>query len=160
MARATLTIRDARPDDLPRLLDLLEELRENATPGVPWDRATDERTAEVWREILADPRRRFLIAQDDDDLIVGTADMIVVPNLTHAARPVAFVENVVVTHERRGNGIGRELMEEVLRSAQDAGCYKVQFLSNKSRTRAHSFYERLGFTPSSEGFRRYLSSSS
>jgi GNAT superfamily N-acetyltransferase len=109
----------------------------------------------VWQEILADPRRRFLIAEDRAR-IVGTADMIVVANLTHAARPVAFVENVVVTAERRGDGIGRRLMEEVLRRAELAGCYKVQFLSNKSRTRAHAFYERLGFEPSSEGFRRDL----
>jgi N-acetylglutamate synthase-like GNAT family acetyltransferase len=156
VARATLTIRDARPDDLPPLLDLLEELRDGATPGVPWDRATDDLTTRAWKEILADPRRRFLIAEDDGT-IVGTADVIVVPNLTHAARPVAFIENVVVTATRRGHGIGRELMEEVLRRAEAAGCYKVQFLSNKTRTRAHTFYERLGFEPSSEGFRRYLS---
>jgi N-acetylglutamate synthase-like GNAT family acetyltransferase len=155
VARSTLTIRDARSDDLPRLLDLLEELREGATSGVPWDRATDDFTNRVWNEILADPRRRFLIAEDGGT-VVGTADVIVVPNLTHAARPIAFVENVVVTAKRRGHGIGRELMEEVLRRAELAGCYKVQFLSNRTRTRAHAFYERLGFEPSSEGFRRYL----
>jgi N-acetylglutamate synthase-like GNAT family acetyltransferase len=155
VARATLTVRDARPEDLPRLLDLLEELREGATSGVPWARATDDLTNRVWDEILDDHRRRFLIAEEADG-VVGTADVIVVPNLTHAARRVAFVENVVVTAKRRGHGIGRELMEEVLRRAEAAGCYKVQFLSNRTRIRAHAFYERLGFEPSSEGFRRYL----
>jgi ribosomal protein S18 acetylase RimI-like enzyme len=155
VARGTLTIRDARPNDLPRLLDLLEELREGATSGVSWDRADDDLTTRVWSEILSDPRRGFLIAEDGG-VIVGTADMIVVPNLTHAARPIAFVENVIVTAKQRGHGIGRKLMEEVLRRAEAAGCYKAQFLSNKARTRAHAFYERLGFEPSSEGFCRYL----
>ena len=155
MARGPLTIREARSDDLEPLLDLLEELRDGATPGVPWDRAPGDRTAEVFREVLADRRRRFLVAEEAGEL-VGTADVVVVPNLTHAARPVAFVENVVVTSGRRGHGIGHALMEEVLRVADEAACYKVQFLSNKGRTRAHSFYARLGFQPSSEGFRRYL----
>jgi ribosomal protein S18 acetylase RimI-like enzyme len=157
VARGALTIRDARTDDLPRLLDLLEELREGATPGVPWDRASEERTGSVWQEILADPRRRFLVAEDDDGTILATADVVIVPNLSHAARPVAFVENVVVTRGRRGEGIGRQLMDDVVAHAEAAGCYKVQFLSNKTRTRAHAFYARLGFEASSEGFRRYLS---
>jgi len=155
VARGPLTIREARPDDLEPLLDLLEELRDGATPGVSWDRAPGERTAAVFHQVLADGRRRFFVAEEGGEL-VGTADVVIVPNLTHAARPVAFVENVVVTSGRRGNGIGQALMEEVLRAAEEAGCYKVQFLSNKGRTRAHSFYTRLGFEPSSEGFRRYL----
>ena len=148
-------IRTAHDGDLPGLLDLLEELRDGGTPGVPWDRADRAHADGVWHEILADPRRTFLVAEADGE-IVGTADLVIVPNLTHAARPVAFVENVVVTEARRGRGIGHALMTEVVARAEADGCYKVQFLSNKGRTRAHAFYRRLGFEPSSEGFRRYL----
>jgi hypothetical protein len=33
------------------------------------------------------------------------------------------------------------------------GCHLVQLTSDKRRTRAHRFYQRLGFTAVSEGFK-------
>ena len=153
--RLTLRIRSARGDDLPRLLDLLEELRVGSTSGVAWDRADDDRSARTFDAILADPHRAFLVAEADGQ-IVGTADVVLVPNLTHASRPVAYVENVVVAEGRRGEGIGRALMDEAIRRAEAAGCYKIQLLSNDGREGAHVFYDRLGFERSAQGFRRYL----
>jgi GNAT superfamily N-acetyltransferase len=150
-----LRIRTARPGDLTRLLALLSELRERATAGVVWEQAAREEAEGAWNEILTDPRRTFLVAELGGE-IVGTADMVVVPNLTHRARPLAFVENVVVTSARRGDGIGRALMVEVEARARDAGCYKLQLLSNELREDAHRFYESLGFRASARGYRRYF----
>jgi GNAT superfamily N-acetyltransferase len=148
-------IRRARVDDLPALLDLLDELQERATPGVPWKRGDAVWTATVWEEVLSDPRRVYLVAEEDDRL-VGTADLVLLPNLTHGARPIAFVDNVVVTTDRRGAGVGRALMDDIMRRAETEGCYKVQLLSANGRSRAHAFYEGLGFEASSRGYRRYL----
>lgn len=63
------------------------------------------------------------------------------------------MERVVIDAQRRGRGIGAALMDEVVARARSAGCYKLTFLSNKRRSRAHPFYRRLGFEPTSEGFR-------
>ena len=93
---------------------------------------------------------------EEDERVVGTVDLIIVPNLTHGARPIGFVENLVVTTGRRGDGIGRALMADVMSRARTEGCYKVQLLSAIGRSGAHSFYEELGFEPSSRGYRRYL----
>lgn len=67
-----------------------------------------------------------------------------------------IVENVVVDTGARRQGVGQALMDDVLRRARDASCYKIQLLSRKGRSEAHAFYERLGFEASAEGFRRYL----
>jgi ribosomal protein S18 acetylase RimI-like enzyme len=154
-ANVTTRIRRARLDDLAELLDLLDELQEGATPGIPWGRGDAVWTATVWEEILTDPRRVYLIAEEDDR-VVGTADLLILPNLTHGARPIAFVENVVVTTDRRGDGIGRALMDDIMSRAEAEGCYKVQLLSANGRSGAHAFYEDLGFEASSRGYRRYL----
>jgi GNAT superfamily N-acetyltransferase len=122
---------------------------------VPWDRADTGHAETVLQRIIDDPRRSFFVAELEGEL-VGTADLLIIANLTHGARPVAFVENVVVDENQRGASIGQALMNEVIERARAEGCYKVQFLSNKDRTRAHAFYRRMGFSPSAEGFRLYL----
>jgi len=155
LARGPLTIREVRPDDLEPLLDLLDQLSEGVPSGVSWDHAPLEHSADVVRRIIEDPQRHLLVAEEAGS-IIGSADVLIVPNLTHAARPFASLENVVVSEARRGSGVGSALMEEVLRLARENDCYKVQFHSDRRRTRAHALYERLGFEPSSVGFKRYL----
>ena len=149
------TIRTARLEDLPALLELLPQLREGATPGVTWEAADEAAATAAWEEILADPRRVFLVAELDGR-VAGTADLVIVPNLTHAARPIAYVENVVVDAAQRGRGIGRALMATCETRAVEAGCYKLQLLSNRYRDGAHRFYASLGYEDAARGFRRYL----
>jgi GNAT superfamily N-acetyltransferase len=36
-------------------------------------------------------------------------------------------------------------MDDAMRLAREAGCYKLALSSNRRRERAHAFYERLGF---------------
>lgn len=147
-----LVIRTAISEDLSSVLDLLDELREGVGRTDPPVRAEPPRLAEVWETIIRDQGRMFLVAELDR-VVVGTADMAIIPNITHDARPSAFVERVVVGEPHRGRGIGSALMEDVVARARSAGCYKVTFMSNKRRTQAHAFYRRLGFKSTSEGFR-------
>jgi GNAT superfamily N-acetyltransferase len=152
---SSIVVRDARREDLRSLLGLLEQLQEEATPFVPWPDVGEDDVAAFLDEILAQPGRAVLIA-DDDGEPCGALDLIVLPNLTHGAAPIAWIENVVVDESHRRRGVGRTLIEEATRRAADAGCYKVQLLSNRRRASAHAFYESLGFEPSAHGFRRYL----
>jgi len=84
---------------------------------------------------------------------VGTADVLVVPNLTHGGAPWALVENVVVDPQWRRRGVGRALLKHAVRVADDAGCHKLQLTSSNHRDDAHRFSERLGFTATATGFR-------
>jgi GNAT superfamily N-acetyltransferase len=104
--------------------------------------------------ILRTPGRTVLVA-DDGTRLIGTADVLIVPNLTHGGRPWAIVENVVVDWHAQGTGVGTALLTEALRLARDAGCYMLQLLSLNHRTEAHAFYQRLGLEPVAAGFRLY-----
>ena len=151
----TLKIRPAEPRDLPGVIALLRQLSDGRTPGVAWPVTTVEEGADVWTEVLAQPGRAFLVA-DEDGPLVGTVDLFILPNLTHGASPIAYMENVVVDRERRGSGVGLSLVSEVERRAREAGCYKIQLISHTAREQAYRFYEAVGFEPSATGFRKYL----
>ena len=145
-------IRRAQPSDLEAVITLLQQLSLDEPREDPRVRAAYET---AFRAIEADPRQTLLVA-DDDGRIAGTAAVIVIPNLSHAGSPYAVVENVVVDAACRGRGYGEALMRRAIELAREAGCYKLVLTSNRRRSDAHRFYERLGFTASHHGFRMDL----
>ena len=146
-------IRDAGDLDLDRMLPLLDELHGGSDATI---RKPTTGELDAWRQIRADPLHHVLLAQGDTDVPVGSLDLLIVNNLTRGGRPFGLIENVIVRAAARRQGVGRQLMEASVSRAREAGCYKVQFLSNRGRTSAHAFYEAIGFEQLAAGFRMYL----
>jgi len=142
-----LEVRRAGERDLDDILRLLNQLHPDF-PGAP--EVARERMAEIARQA----GRTLLVAAVGGN-VVATADLLVVPNLSHGGRPRAIVDNVVVDEAARGGGIGAALFAEIFRWTEDSGCYKVELVSLEHRRRAHAFYRRLGFEAMAIGFRRY-----
>jgi GNAT superfamily N-acetyltransferase len=144
-------VRLATEPDLPRLVELLAQLSLD-TPSEQRATPLSDSYRRAFDEVAADPRQQLFVVEDGGR-VVGSACLIVVPNLSHQGTPYALVENVVVDQGERSAGYGELLMRHAMAEAQRAGCYKLTLTSNKRRPAAHRFYERLGFTATSEGFR-------
>ena len=84
----------------------------------------------------------LLIARDDAGRIVGsmTLAMFRIPTGLRA-----WIEDVVVDQDARGQGVGRELNERALEIAREAGARTVDLTSRPSREAANRLYQRLGF---------------
>jgi GNAT superfamily N-acetyltransferase len=143
IAIRTATVGDV--DDIARLVAQLH-------PDHPSD---PSRNGEIFREMLRREARHLLVATEAGR-VVGTADLLIVDNLSHGGSPWGITENVVVDEGVRSRGVGRALMLEVQQRARAAGCYMIQLVSLKHRRDAHAFYQRVGFDPVAEGFRHYL----
>ena len=143
-----LVIRLATVDDLPAILALYSDL-DAAYGSTPDEGGVDD--LELWRQVMADTRQQVLVGEQAGE-IVGTVNLIIVPNLGHRGKPWAAVENVVVRGERRGQGLGTALMSEASRIARSRGCYKMVLTSNVARQQAHQFYRRLGWQQTHAGF--------
>ncbi len=142
-------VRLAKRQDIPRILELYEELTEE-TQTLP-----EETVDRIWDKMASMPGHALVVAEEDSQVLATTLVQIV-PNLSHDARPWAIIENVVVDHAQRRHGTGRIMMEYVVSLCRQAGCYKIQLMSQLKRREAHQFYRALGFQDSAVGFRLYL----
>lgn len=147
----TLSIRRATPEDLPRIVELLQQLsldapREEVASPLP------DAYRRAFEEVAADWRQQLLVAEAEGR-IVATLTLVVVPNLSYRGRPWAVIENIVVDAGERGSGYGETLMRHAVEEARRAGCYRVSLTCNKRRAEARRFYERLGFVATHEGYR-------
>ena len=148
-------IRPVRASDLSGLLQLYTELAEGREESVP---ATTGEGGQTLRAIIADPARHLLVAVLEGD-VVGSVDVIVIPNLTRHGRPWAIMENVVVAQRHRRAGVGAALVRSPLAEVAKAGFYKMQLHTGKQRYGAHAFYRALGMEAVAEGFKIYFSAS-
>jgi GNAT superfamily N-acetyltransferase len=145
-------VRLAAEGDLDTLLELYRDLAGAEASALPGDRAE---AAGVLAEILTDRSRHLVVAERDGE-VLGTADLLVVANLTHEGRPWAIIENVIVARDARRTGVGAAIFAHLIELARDAGCCKLELLSGKHRGEAHAFYRSVGFEAVAEGFKLYF----
>ena len=144
-----LAVRAAVESDLPRLLELLDQIDDSMYPTRR--EAGEAARLSVFRQIAADPSQHLLVA-DAGGRIVGTVHLIVIPHFSRTCKPSGLLESMVVEEAYRRKGVGAALLREAQRLARDAGCYKLALSSNLARRGAHRFYSRLGWKRTHYGF--------
>ncbi len=144
--------RTATRADLPAIIALLAD--EDAVVD-PSDVEVDEAYARAFEAIDADGRNEMVVL-DADGTILGYLQITYIPGLGRHGQERALIEAVRVRADRRGAGLGRELLAWSIERARARGCTLVQLTSNKRRTEAHRFYGSLGFVPSHDGFKLRL----
>jgi N-acetylglutamate synthase-like GNAT family acetyltransferase len=148
---SSTSVREAREEDLPRILDLLYQLTQTGSHPEPAPYALSERHRGVFEQFQDSPFFHLLVLEVDG-VIQGTLHLYLVPNIAHGAIPWAIVEHVVVDKDERSKGYGEILMAEAVRIAREAGAFKVSLGSSVLRTDSHRFYERIGFDAHQKGF--------
>jgi GNAT superfamily N-acetyltransferase len=156
LPRATVVLREAVAEDLPDLVALL------AADQLGAHRESLERTPEALRPyreafdaITADPAQLLLVAADGPRP-VGTLQLSFLPGLSRRGAWRAQIEAVRVHEDVRNGGVGAWMVGWAIDEARRRGCALVQLTTDKSRTAAHRFYERLGFVASHEGMKLAL----
>jgi ribosomal protein S18 acetylase RimI-like enzyme len=109
----------------------------------------------AFEEISADSRQLLVVAVDEQE-IVGTLQLTVIPGLSRRGARRAQIEGVRVSRRYRSRGLGAAMIQWAIRESAARQCVLVQLTSDKSRVDAHRFYERLGFAATHEGFKMSL----
>jgi GNAT superfamily N-acetyltransferase len=129
-----MATRTATPDDLPRIAELLAELR---------GREVSVSSIEAQFTHFNDDVRTSVVVIDDHDNVVGFA----VLNLVYKLPKIECrLDEVIVTAAARGNGYGRQLIEACEAWAWQRNADVLEFTSRPSREAANVMYQKLGFT--------------
>jgi GNAT superfamily N-acetyltransferase len=149
-----MTVRRAVDEDLDAIVRLLSDDPVSSARGDVADAADEPHYRRALRAILDEPGNDLVVVVDDAGSVVGTVQLTAIPGMARRGSTRLLVEAVRVDSSRRSGGIGGALMTWVVDVAAPAlGCSIVQLTSDRARTDAHRFYERLGFVPSHTGFK-------
>lgn len=107
---------------------------------------------DAFDRMAAQPGNYYLLAEIDGK-IAGCLQITVIHGLSRTGMSRGQIEGVRVAASRRGQGVGEALFREAIVRARAAGCGLVQLTTDKARSDALRFYERLGFTASHEGMK-------
>ncbi len=151
---SNLDIREARAEDLEAIIRLHEE-DELGSHGDAWTPETKPVYEAAFAAIARSSENVLFVAVEGGE-VVGTFQLTFIPNLTGRGTMRVKVESVKVKAARRSGGIGAKMMTFAEDYARSRGAAMLELTSNKTRTDAHRFYERLGFSRSHEGFKKKL----
>ncbi|MBM0277631.1 GNAT family N-acetyltransferase [Micromonospora tarensis] len=144
--------REAVRADLPAVIALLaDDVLGKARDFTEVDEAYER----AFADITADPRNQLIVAEQAGEL-VGCLQITYIPGLGRHGSERSLIESVRVRSDRRGQGLGRDLMTWAIDQARQRGCALVQLTTDRSRTDAHRFYLGLGFVSSHEGMKLAL----
>ena len=133
-----MRVRLATPDDAPVIGRLLHDFNteyEEDTPGA-------DALAERFKELLAGDETVALVVGDGPD---GFAVLRFRPSLYVDAQECYLAELYVIP-AKRGQGIGRALMDGVFEAARERGATHIDLNTSDDDVAARALYERLGFT--------------
>ena len=150
-----VVLRRAEASDVPGIVGLLAADQLGATRdgvGCAEDLAVYQAAFEA---IDRDPAHLLVVAQSGPG-IVATMQLSFLPGLARRGALRAQIEAVRVDETYRNRGLGAALFSWAIDESRRRHCALVQLTTDKSRTSAHRFYERLGFAATHEGMKLVL----
>lgn len=138
----SLDLRTATLDDEDAVLDLIEELF--APPGTRPPDYARERGVAGFRHAVENANADVLLAIEGET-VVGLASVYAeFPTMRFGWR--CWLEDMVVTSSRRGQSIGRALLDAATTWARGRGCVTLELSSATTRADAHRFYRSNGMS--------------
>jgi ribosomal protein S18 acetylase RimI-like enzyme len=131
-------VRSAEPADAPEVARLLHDFNteyDDPTPGV-------EVLTDRVRRMLSDDEMTVLLGGDGPD---GLAVLRFRPCFWIGAL-TAYLQELYVAPDRRGQGIGRALLEAAMETAREKGAKHMDLGTSTEDSAAIALYERYGFT--------------
>lgn len=135
-----MQITPANLSDIPALCELLELLFTQEADFKP-DREAQSRGLS---RIIGNPEIGLIVVARQGGRVVGMANLLYTVSTALGDR-VALLEDMVVSPNARGSGVGSRLLEHAIQLARLNGCKRITLLTDHDNEAAQRFYQRRGF---------------
>ena len=136
-----VVISECSREDVPSIIQLVGKLNAALShPAEGYSAGIGDRL----EYMIATPEMYRISAARFESSIVGYLLLVVYQSTLHSTGTGLICE-LVVSEEHRGKGIGRALVEDVFRFAEDKDLDEIEVGTECENTNARGFYERMGF---------------
>ncbi|MFD1601305.1 GNAT family N-acetyltransferase [Flavobacterium artemisiae] len=104
----------------------------------------------IFNENISNPKNVYLIAESENESLGFITFHI--QNLLHHCGLVGEIQEFFIDKNHRGKGVGRKLVAEILKYAEENNLKSIEVTTNKKRVENVAIYENLGFTLSHNKF--------
>ena len=109
----------------------------------------------TWQRLLDEREPTHAALAWNGDTAVGLVHFIY-PRSNWSIENSCYLQDLLVTEQSRGTGVGRQLIEFVYATAKADGCCKVHWLTHETNATAIQLYERIAERPGFIQFRKAL----
>ncbi|NIO00797.1 MAG: GNAT family N-acetyltransferase [Candidatus Latescibacteria bacterium] len=102
-----------------------------------------ECAAENFCQIINDPMHHVMVARVGTS-VAGLVNVAIRRTIVHR-KLSGLIDELVVSKEYSGRGIGRRLLLEAVNKCREIGCCEVEVSTERRNTRAREFYRNCGF---------------
>lgn len=129
--------------------DILGSQREQATNPLP------DNYLKAFENINRDPNQKLMVVEENGE-IIGTFQLSYIQYLTYKGGIRAQIEAVRIREDKRGQGLEKKMFKWAIQKARKDGAHLIQLTTDKKRSEALKFYEKLGFKASHEGMKLHF----
>lgn len=107
------------------------------------------------QQLLVDSQRACICVARHEEKVVGlcTAQLVI---STSQGSYSAWIEDVIVSQQYRGQGIGKALLNHALNWAKQQGATRAQLVLDSQNTAAIQFYQQVGWRETQLWVRQYF----
>lgn len=137
---AIMQVSLASLSDIPALCELLDILFSEESEFTPNHEAQSRGLA----RIINNPDIGLIILARQNNHVIGMVNLLFTVSTALGER-VALLEDMVVSPDARGSGVGSELLEQAIKFARLNDCKRITLLTDYTNEAAQSFYRQHGF---------------
>lgn len=156
-----MIIRRALETDMPDILKLLSQVLEVHHQGRPdlFKGGVRKYTDSELTELIKDESKPIFVGVDESERVLGYAFCVFIQHVNDNILTdikTLYIDDLCVDEEIRGQHVGKQLYEYVLKFAKEQGCYNVTLNVWALNEGAMKFYEACGLKPQKIGMETIL----
>ncbi|MBN1907524.1 MAG: GNAT family N-acetyltransferase [Deltaproteobacteria bacterium] len=136
--REKAIIRKGRLQDVPALVELLKELF-TIEKDFEFDQTKQKAGLKMFLDKESD--ERIILVAELDGEVIGMCSAQTLISTAEGARST-IIEDMVVKDGFRGQGVGKQIMDEIIAWTKSSGITRLQLLADKNNSRAIWFYRK------------------